>query len=253
MKKRTFTLFITAILGMAVTAHGQLFPESIKIPTGYVLKEVLLPPSPLTMQVLFVGGHDVVETTRTYGNPAGRAIAKEWHDFIGITRDSSNASQGWVTVNHEMIYRDDKIGDGGGMTMFKIKRTSDGKLEVVDQKLKDGREGKFFNIDFVNTVGETGMNCGGIQAPNGRIWTAEEWFRSNTASIHTGNVATSTLPLRVGTVTNGHGVRDTANWRVKSDIPGWDTLNLKKFENFNWMVEVDPKEAKVFHNKNGSG
>lgn len=98
-----------------------MFNETIKIPAGYIPDEVVLPPSPLTMQVLFVGGHDIVETTKTYNNPAGRAIAKEWHDFIGMTPDSSGATLGWVTVNHEMIYRDDKIGDGGGMTMFRIK------------------------------------------------------------------------------------------------------------------------------------
>lgn len=247
MQKKIFT-FIFVSLSYAGIFAQTIFSETIKIPEGWVPREVVLPPSPLKMQVLFVGGHDIVQTTKTYNNPAGRAIAKEWHDFIGITADSTNASQGWVTVNHEMIYQDDKIGDGGGMTAFKIKRTADGQLEVVDQKLKDGREGKFFNIDFVNTVGETGMNCGGIQAPNGRIWTAEEWFRSNTASIFTGNTnssPTGSLPMRVAGVTAGYGVRDTAMWRIKSDLPGWDTLRIRKFENFNWMVEVDPKEAKA--------
>ena len=75
------------------------------------------------------------------------------------------------------------------MTVFKINRAADGSLEIVDQNLSDGRTGQFFNVDFVNTVGETGMNCGGITAPNGRIWTAEEWFRTSTASINTGNTS----------------------------------------------------------------
>jgi secreted PhoX family phosphatase len=245
MRNILFTFILVSFCCLGLSAQDDIFKETIKIPAGYVPKEVVLPPSPLKMQVLFVGGHDIVQTTKTYNNPAGRAIAKEWHDFIGLTPDNTGASQGWVTVNHEMIYHDDKLGDGGGMTMFKIKRAADGNLEIVDQKLQDGREGKFFNVDFVNTVGETGMNCGGIIAPNGRIWTAEEWFRSSTASIHTGNVSTGALPVRVGGITSGYGVRDTAEWTVKSDLEGWNGLKLKKFENFNWMVEIDPKQAKA--------
>jgi uncharacterized protein len=244
MQKVFFTLLFS--VNLLATSFGQnIFSETIKIPSGYVPKEVILPPSPLKMQVLFVGGHDIVQSTKTYNSPAGRAIAKEWHDFIGLTPDSTGASQGWVSVNHEMIYQDDRLGDGGGMTVFKIKRAADGSLEVIDQKLADGREGKFFNVDFVNTVGETGMNCGGITAPNGRIWTAEEWFRAKTSDIYTGNTSTSTLPIRVAGVNAGFGVRDTAAWKIKSDLEGWDTLKIKKYENFNWMVEIDPKQAKA--------
>ena len=139
-----------------------LFDETIQIPSGYFPTEFVMPPSPLTTQVLFIGGVDFVQTTNTYGNPAGETIAKEGHDFIGITPDESGQSLGWVSINHEKISKDDMIGDGGGMTVFKIKRAADGTLEILDQTLSDGRSGKFFNVDFVNTTGETGMNCGGI-------------------------------------------------------------------------------------------
>lgn len=129
----------------------------------------------------------MVETTKTYGNPAGKAVAKEWHDFIGFTADNTGKYLGWVSVNHEMICHDDRIGDGGGMTVFAVKRDPiTGLLEVAEQELQDGRRGKFFNVDFANTVGETGMNCGGIQSPDGRIWKAEEWFRTSNTSINNG-------------------------------------------------------------------
>jgi len=137
---------------------NELFSSTIDI-DDYAPTELVLPPSPLTTQVLFIGGYDIVETTPTYGNPAGRTIAKEWHDFIGFTPDDSNESLGWVSVNHEQIYRDDQIGDGGGMTAFRIKKADDGSVEILNQTLEDGRTGEFFNVDFVNTVGETGMNC----------------------------------------------------------------------------------------------
>lgn len=244
--------FILIIISMGILAvsFGQnpMFDENIEI-TDYESQEVLMPPSPLDLQVLFVGGHDIVECTPTYGNPAGRAIAKEWHDFIGWTPDDSGNSLGWVTVNHEMIYEDDRIGDGGGMTAFRVDRDGNGGIQVLDQTLNDGREGQFFNVDFVNTVGETGMNCAGISAPDGRIWTAEEWFRRSTNSIWNGNFRgadrpDSWNPHSPAPMAGGYGVRDTSEFTINApEFPLVDGMTIPKYENFNYMVEIDPKEA----------
>lgn len=246
MKKLVLSVLLCS-LGTVAAFAQKLFSEELQMPANYTPSEVLLPPSPLKMQVLFVGGHDIVQTTKTYNNPAGRAIAKEWHDFIGMTPDKSGESLGWVSINHEMIYQDDKMGDGGGMTAFRIKRdVQTDSLIVVEQTLADGRKGHFFNVDFANTVGETGMNCGGIVGPDGRIWTAEEWWRTSTSSIFGGNTSTSTLPLRVAGVTSGYGVRDTAAFTIKTDLPGiFNGKKIKKYQNFNWMVEIDPIQAKA--------
>jgi hypothetical protein len=226
MLKKITLLF--AFAGALTASNAQtLFNEVISIPAGYTPTSFVMPPSPLTTQVLFIGGTDLVQTTATYGNPAGQQLAKEWHDFIGFTPDNTGSSLGWVTVNHEMVLRDDKIGDGGGMTAFRVVRNADGTLSVVDQTLNDGRTGKFFNVDFANTVGETGMNCGGIVSQvDGRIWTAEEWFQTSNAMI-------------------APGVRDTSNYTVQSNIQGWNGVSLKKYQNLNWMVEIDPRQAKA--------
>ena len=244
------------ILGLCVlfnsfsTAQIPLFDEEINI-EDYQSTELLMPPSPLSNQVLFIGGYDIVQTTPTYGNPAGRAIAKEWNDFIGWTPDYSGESMGWVSVNHEMIYEDDKIGDGGGMTTFRIRRGADDKIEVMEQTLDDGRNGHFFNVDFVNTVGETGMNCGGINGPNGRIWTAEEWFRTTTNSIYGGvfrgaDRGDSWNPHSPAHTNLGYGVRDTSFFTINApEFPLVDGLEIPKFQNFNYMTEIDPKQAKA--------
>ncbi|MTB49865.1 alkaline phosphatase PhoX [Lewinella sp. W8] len=239
-------LSITMLLGSALQAQ-LVFPGEIDAPADYTPTRVEMPGSPLSLQVLFVGGVDMVQTTATYGNEAGQAHAKEWHDFIGFTPDNTDESLGWISVNHETIYRDDRIGDGGGMTVFRVERDEiTGLLNVVDQTLEDGREGKFFNVDFANTVGETGMNCGGISSiVDGRIWTAEEWFRSGNASINNTSAGTSNYPVRVGSSTN-QGVRDTAEWTIDApDFPAFDGLTIPKYENFNWMVEIDPRQAKA--------
>ena len=249
MKKLLLSLVLITGLSAVASAQNDLFNETLTIPAGYQPEEILLPPSPLTMQVLFIGGHDLVQTTPTYGYEAGVAIAKEWHDFIGFSPDSAGNHLGWVSVNHEMIYQDNRIGDGGGMTVFAVDRDPvTGELIVQDQELADGRKGKFFNVDFANTVGETGMNCGGINAFDGRIWTAEEWFRSGNSSINNGGYTSPTnagaFPKSPGTPSN-QGVRDTTDYTIDSEIEGFDGLTIRKFENFNWMVEIDPREAKA--------
>jgi secreted PhoX family phosphatase len=232
MKKRNVhmaLLFGALMVSSQAKAQIGFDPE---IDPDWIADEVLVPPSPIQSQVVFIGGHDLVQTTATYGNPAGEYPAKQWHDFIGFTPDTDPNSPdlGWISVNHEMISADPNIGDGGGMTVFKIRRDANtDSIVVVEQTLADGRTGKFFNVDFANTVGETGMNCGGITSEaDGRIWTAEEWFRTSNASIYA----------------NGAGVLDTIDFTISnSGIPMADGEIIKKYENFNWMVEIDPKEA----------
>jgi len=255
MKKSLLVLLLSSCAVFTVTAQNSIFKDTLKMPAGFIIDSILLPPSPLTTQILFIGGHDIVQTTRTYGNPAGVQIAKEWHDFIGFTPDTTRQSLGWISVNHEMIYRDDKIGDGGGMTVFRVRRNANDQLEVIDQTLTDGRKGKFFNVDFVNTVGETGMNCAGISSTvDGRIWTAEEWFRTNNASINNGAISTvgnargiEDTPIRIATQgAANQGVRDTADFTIRnSGFADFDGRTIRKFQNFNWMVEIDPRQAKA--------
>lgn len=230
MKKSLLMLTLSAVVALSLNAQS-IFNETIQVPSGYEPETVVLPPSPLRMQVLFIGSVDLVATTPTYGNPGGYTFAKEWHDFIGFTPDNTGESLGWVSVNHEMIQANDMVGDGGGMTAFRVNRDpATGDLVVMEQTLTDGRTGQFFNVDFVNTVGETGMNCGGINGPDGRIWTAEEWFQSSNPGIYGG----------------AGGIRDTSNKVIPAALSGWGAdVEVKAYENLNYMVEIDPREAKA--------
>src|SRR5690606_34755865 len=115
---------------------AQDFEKQLNIQTDIYAPTVTMPVSPLTMTPIFIGGVDSVETAD------GRALAKEWHDFIGITPDENNTDEYWVSVNHEMVSADEKIGDGGGMTVFKVKQAADGSITVLNQNLNDGRSGQ---------------------------------------------------------------------------------------------------------------
>lgn len=229
--KKLSTLFLS-VAALTASAQIQFDPE---ITWNFRAEDsIVLPPSPLKFQVLFIGGVDRVQTTATYGNAAGSTYAKQWHDFIGLT-DGDNDGEYYVSVNHEMVVSNDSIGDGGGMTVFKVTRDPiNDTLIVVEQTLLDGRQGKFFNVDFANTVGETGMNCGGIVSlADGRIWTAEEWWRSNNGSLDDRD--TSDFTIGQGTSTN-------------SVSEGFDTYNgaiIKKYQNYNYMTEIDPRQAKA--------
>ncbi len=233
MTKKYLLLSFCALLTCSY-AQAQ-FSFDVSVDSVWYPDTVVMPPSPLQHQIIFVGQTDTVQTTATYGNPAGETLAKQWHDFIGFTPDEDSDDLGWISVNHEMVSRDDNVGDGGGMTVFKVKRDpATDTLVVVEQTLADGRQGKYFNVDFANTVGETGMNCGGIVSPvDGRIWTAEEWFRDGNSDISF--VDGEGRPL---------GVRDTTDFTISTDIPGsFAGKTIKKYQNFNWMVEIDPREA----------
>lgn len=225
-------LFVAAVAaGSALNA--QSFSPEIDV-TNWEPTTIQVPASPLITQYLFIGGHHVVQTTPTYGNAADTALAKQWHDFIGFTPDNNGSDLGWVSVNHEMVVSHDKIGDGGGMTVFKVRRDpATDSLIIVDQTLADGRQGQFFAVDFANTVGETGMNCGGITSSDGRIWTAEEWWRGSNADL---------ADRDTGDFTIGVG---TANYAAANGFPGYNGQTIKKYENYNYMVEIDPREAKA--------
>lgn len=232
--KKNITLTIVAFFCTIFGVNSQyLFDPTIEV--DFTSPTVVMPPSPLKYQILFIGGVDKVQTLDNNGNPNGEAIAKQWHDFIGITPDANSNDLCWVSINHEMIQQNDSIGDGGGMTVFKIARDPNtDSLFIVDQTLSDGRSGKYFNVDFKNTVGETGMNCGGISSSyDGRIWTAEEWFRSSNSSIFSDYWGNS-------------GVQDTADFTISgSGIACADGQTISKYQNFNYMVEIDPREAKA--------
>ncbi|HTF81534.1 MAG TPA: hypothetical protein VL947_07410, partial [Cytophagales bacterium] len=143
-----------------------VFPKMFEVSKlcGTTPTTVSVPVSPIKSQILFVGGIDTVAHTAiparhvnnkvVYGEPAGTTLAKEWHDFIGFTPATPIDKAvmqaqghynflGWISCNHEMIWHDNKLGDGGGMTVYAIKRdTRADTLVIVKQDLsKEGFPG----------------------------------------------------------------------------------------------------------------
>lgn len=230
-----YGIFLLMLVGGTAMSQ-QIFPA---LDTNFNAKTIIVPPSPIKATLVFVGGKDTV-----IGINGQKQLAKQWHDFIGYTPINVQApnDSAYITINHEMRVKDDILGDGGGMTVFKVKKMADGEY-IVD--------GGYRNVDFT-AVGNTLANCGGISARNGRIWTAEEWVQTSNKDINIGLLPREGSDTTYGAYGRGTGqasvagwgIRDTNDWTIPSGA-NYAGNTIKKYQNFNWLVEIDPAQAKA--------
>ncbi|MBC7488150.1 MAG: DUF839 domain-containing protein [Cytophagaceae bacterium] len=127
--------------------------------------------------------------------------SKSNHDYI-VFLPGCSAKKASLFVSHECNDTSSVLGDGGGGTIFTIRKK--------DYEWK--RTGQFEAVDF-SSVGGTYDNCGGIYlAKTKQILSAEEFPPENNTKLHK----------------EGKGFQDT------SDFNG-----LKRYENMGWMVAID--------------
>ena len=162
---------------------------------NYNNRTVLIPVG-FKYKVLFSEGDTVITNSDIH------APAKGSHDMVIYIPIDSSSEHGYLYVNHEEHKPNALLGDGGGGTVFEVKKEYD-EWKVV---------GDFHAIDFSN-VGQTFRNCGGTLTPNGTILTTEEEF-----------------PLSNTEINSRFGITDTSDYNAK-----------KKFLNYGWMIEVNPK------------
>ena len=142
------------------------------------------------------------EGDSVYTNEGQLCASKGNHDYMAYIPGTS-AKKASLFVSHECNDTNTVLGDGGGGTLFSIRKK--------DYQWK--RTGKFQAVDF-RPVGGTYDNCGGLYvAKTNRILSAEEFPPATNAKLYK----------------KGRGTRDT------SDFNG-----LKRYENMGWMVEIDP-------------
>jgi len=142
-----------------------------------------------------------------YNSDGSHALSKGKHDFFCYLPDKTNSNKGIAYVGHEDYLNNKILGDGGGGTIFDLEFQNN-KWNVV---------GKLRNVDFT-TVGGTAINCGGFLTEFGTILTTEEILPISNKDINK----------------NDKYITDTSDYNGK---PRW--------QNFGWMVEVDPVSAKA--------
>jgi uncharacterized protein len=147
------------------------------------------------------------EGDSVYAASGAMSTSKRHHDYIAYLPGRS-AKQASLFVSHECNDTNSVLGDGGGGTIFSMRKK--------DYEWK--RTGKFQAVDF-SAVGGTYDNCGGLYIPKiNRILSAEEFPPESNAALYK----------------KGQGFRDT------TDIRG-----LKRHENMGWMVAIDPFSKKA--------
>lgn len=143
-----------------------------------------------------------------------RAPAKGSEDLVVyIPIDNSN-EHGYLYVSHESHKPNAILGDGGGASIMEVVKEN-GDWKVTGDKR---------SVDF-STVGETFRNCGGALTPHRTILTAEEEFPTSNTEIFSVD-----------------GITDTADFNGK-----------KKYMNYGFMVEVDPKSGKALRKLKSMG
>ncbi len=196
--------------------HAQPFTQ---IDSTAVTSTPLLAPSPLRYDILFIGGYDGVTNTK-----GELSVAKVDNDFTGYVPIDGRSDSGYVIINHESIQRNIAQGDGGGMTVFTAyKDSKSGKWAVAPSV-----NGKYRSVDF-EKVGGTFANCGGFQTSWGTVLTAEEWMYDNNNEIFDG----------------GKGIGDTSDFVVTMHNGKAINQSIKRYENYDWMVEVNPQTGKA--------
>jgi uncharacterized protein len=217
--KSLFTLIFTATLSLLM-AQSPSFPP---LDTNYRALEIRVA-NTLKMDVVFEGGKDAVWNGSAYG------VAKTWHDFTGLVPLGTGNDSCLLIVNHELRTgaKNPILGDGGGMTVFRVNRNaSTGRWAVAPYK---GH--KYHQVDF-SPVRGTYTNCAGVALPQyGRFMTAEEVTPATNADI-SGNFT------------------DTSDYRIPSGP--YAGRVIKAFENYGWMVTVDAPSAKALYKSYAMG
>lgn len=208
MKFRNYLM----VAGLGLTAFSSLhaqrpFPA---IDTNFVGTSVNVPPSPFQFDIIFQEG------VSTVVNKDGQsALARGNHDYMEYLPIAGSSEHGRIIVNHELRDSSTNFGDGGGMTVFEVRKTG-GRWANV---------GPYRNVDFSN-VGGTYVNCGGAKTPHGTVLTAEEYPPQSNPELYGG----------------GRLFRDTSDFEVTYN---GQQKTLKRWQNMGWMVEVDPENAQA--------
>lgn len=184
-------------------------PEKVHIPpfaeidTNYNSMDLELPDG-FKYDILFTEGRDMVTRADSLKFPA-----KGKHDLCVYIPINNSSEHGYLYVGHEYRYAHADLGDGGGGTVFEVKKQGDEWTTI----------GEFKHVDF-RGIRDTHRNCGGTITPWGTILSAEETYPSSNAAIsYKGKYITNLDPV------NG---RDA-------------------YTHFGYMVEIDPLTQKPLH------
>ena len=219
--KKTLT-FLLLFVGFTAFAQSLSFPP---LDTNYRAQELRIS-STLKSDILFEGAKSTVWTGSAY------APAKTWHDFTGLVPLGTGNDSCLLIVNHEMRngyfgVKDPILGDGGGMTVFRVNKDANGRWKNVPYKGQN-----YWWVDFKNIRG-TYTNCAGVTlAQPGLFMTAEEVTPASNTDLF-------------------GAFSDTTDYTIPSGP--YKGRTIKAFQNYGWMITVDAPNAKALYKSYAMG
>lgn len=223
MRKLLIILFL--ILNLKLSAQVAFVP----LDTNFVTSEIVVPRSPLKYDILCIAqdctAYDAITKKSAMIKDGLYGLA-----YMGLS--NLNDSSGYLVISHEVNLADDAHHDGGAITQMKVERV-DGKWTVLPQTV-DNSTVHFRNINM-SGVGGTVYGTSVKTAPWRKMLVGEGNKQTSNAMLNKKDNASAP----------GTGIRDTSDYTIPALNGVASGKTIKRFQNMNFVLEVDPVKAIV--------
>jgi len=213
---------------MAVDGVSQKLYEQLD--TNFVTKEIIIPASPISYDILCIAQDCVAYDNRI--NKSG-AIREGFGSggYISTKTNPLNPETGILILPHRISQNHSTLQDGGGATQMKLERDKSGHWKVVSQTVS-GKKVNFRDVNFQNNT----SNVGGIVFPGvaNQSEDNKSFFIIEDSSI----INNEQLSL------SGFSPLDNYSIPANSRIRGLESGKVvERYRNMNWVTKVDPNTA----------
>lgn len=231
MKKNIlFLLFLLA----AFKGAGQGIQEALE---PNFLGDSIIVPSIVKYDTLCTQDDIAVDPVTKKSNTLRKSFAGL--TYVPVSYDDAGDKMGYILLTHEENNKNDSLGDGGGVTQFKVQKDNSGKWSVVKQTIGKNKNVKYKNVNFDNVGGI--VNARGIiswrdsrqdMENKPHVLVCEDINQTSNADISASfsSLADFKIPAEL-----------TLPADPNSIIP--ENTTLKKYQELNWITEIDPVAA----------
>lgn len=198
-----------------------------RLDTNFVTKEIILPASPITYDVLMVA-----QDCTAYDNRINKSGAvREGFGSGGYISTSSIPEAGILIMPHWISQNHSTLQDGGGATQMKLQKDNSGHWKVIQQTVS-GKKTYFRDVNFQNNT----SNVGGTVYPS--VANPTEDKKAFLIIEDSNIVSNEQLNL------SGFSPMENYSIPANSRIRGLESGKIvQRYKNMNWVTRVDPNTA----------